>query len=185
MLTSCRSARVMRIQVVSHRGQQRQELYLQMMLWLVQLVDQIVPTLALSMGATKHMLDSQAVWGWLQKWYWGKMSAIDVQKEALNNHSDYQRMLNIIPPNENHMPSSMQQFAQLGTRGAHPGNVNKELKHWLGEPTMPKAMTVAVPLATQKPKTGEPMTKDVQFPILLPHEMISHVYHNHQTLFSS
>ena len=136
-------------------------------------------------GATKHMLDSQAVWGWLQKWSWGKMSAIDVQKEALNNHSDYQRMLNRIPLSEDHMPSSMQQLAQLGTWGAHPGNVNRELKHWLGEPTMPKAKMVTVPLAIQKPKTGEPMTKDVQFPILLPHEMISHVYHNHPTLFSS
>ena len=72
----------------------------------------------------------------------------------------------------------------MGTWGAHPGNANRELKHWFGEPAMPKAKMVTVPLANQKPKTGEPMTTYVQFPILLPHEMTSHVYHNHPTFFS-
>lgn len=133
----------------------------------------------------KQILDSKAVWSWLQKWSWGKMSSIEVQKEALNNHNDYQRMLNRIPLNEDWMPSSIQQLAQLGNWGAHTGNINRELKHWFGEPTIPKAKMVTVPLATQKPSTGETMTKDNQFQILLPHEIISHVYHNHPTLFSS
>ena len=44
---------------------------------------------------------------------------------------------------------------------------------------------VTVPIVFTKPKTGEAMTKDVQFPILCPHEVISLVYHNHPDLFSS
>ena len=130
-------------------------------------------------------LDSQAAWNWLQKWSWGKMSSIEVQQEAFNNYNDYQRMLYKVPLNDGWIPRSIQQLAQLGTWGGNPGNINRELKHWLGEPTFPKPMMVTVPMVTPKPKTGEAMTKDVQFPILLPHEIISHVYHNHPTLFSS
>lgn len=113
------------------------------------------------------------------------MSSIEVQQEAFNNYNDYQRMLYKIPLNDGWIPRSIQQLAQLGTWGGNPGNINRELKHWLGEPTFPKPMMVTVPMVTPKPKTGEAMTKDVQFPILLPHEIISHVYHNHPTLFSS
>ena len=113
------------------------------------------------------------------------MSSIEVQQEALNNYNDYIRMLYKIHLNDGWIPRSIQHLAQLGTWGGNPGNINRELKHWLGEPTFPKPMMITVPLLTPKPKTGTAMTKDVQFPILLPHEIISHVYHNHPTLFSS
>ena len=113
------------------------------------------------------------------------MSSIEVQQEAFNNYNDYQRMLYKVPLNEGWIPRSIQQLAQLGTWGGNPGNINRELKHLLGEPTFPKPMMVTVPMVTPKPKTCEAITKDVQFPILLPHEVISHVYHNHPTLFSS
>ena len=89
-----------------------------------------------------------------------------------------------MPLNDGWIPRSIQ-LAQLGTWGGDTGNINRELKHWLGEPTFPKPMMVTVPRVTPKPKTGEAITKDVQFPIRLPHEVFSHVYHNHPTLFSS
>ena len=130
-------------------------------------------------------LDSQAAWNWLQRWSWGKMSSIAVQQEAYNNYMDYQRMLYKIPLNDGWIPRSIHDLAQLGTWGGNPGNINRELKHWLGEPTLPKPMFITVPMITPKPKTGEAITKDVQFPILCPHEVISHVYHNHPDLFSS
>ena len=113
------------------------------------------------------------------------MSSIEVQQEALNTISDYQRMLYKVPLNDGWIPRSIQQLAQLGTWGGNPGNINRKLKHLLGEPTFPKPMIVTVPMVTPKQKTGEAMTKDVQFQILRPHEIISHVYHNHPTLFSS
>ena len=130
-------------------------------------------------------LDSQSAWNWLQRWSWGKMSSIAVQQEAFNNYMDYQRMLYKIHLNDGWIPRSIHDFAQLGTWGDNPGNINRELKHWIGEPTFPKPMIVTVPMVTPKPKTGEAITKDVACPILLPHEVISHVYHNHPTLFSS
>ena len=130
-------------------------------------------------------LDSQAAWNWLQRWSWGKMSSIAMQQEAFNNYTDYQRMLYKVPLNDGWIPRSIHDLAQLGTWGGNPGNINRELKHWLGEPTLPKPMVITVPMITPKPKTGEAMTKDVQFHILLPHEVISHVYHNHPDLFSS
>ena len=113
------------------------------------------------------------------------MSSIAVQQEAFNNYMDYQRMLYNVPLNDGWIPRSIHDLAQLGTWGGNPGNINRELKHWLGEPTLPKPMVVTVPMITPKPKTGEDITKDVQFPILCPHEVISHVYHNHPDLFSS
>ena len=94
-------------------------------------------------------------------------------------------MLYKVPLNDGWIPRTIQQLVQLGTWGANPGNINKELKHWLGAPTFPKPMMVTVPMATPKPKTGDAMTKEVQFPILLPREIISHVYHSHPALFSS
>ena len=119
------------------------------------------------------VLDSHAAWNWLQKWSWGKMSSIEVQQEAFNNYKDYQRMLYKIGLNEGWIPSSLKELSQLGTWGGNTGNINRELKHLLGEPTFPKPMMVTVPMVTPKPKTGEAITKDVQFPILLPHEIIS------------
>ena len=65
------------------------------------------------------------------------MNSIDVQKETFNNYIDYQSMLHSIPLSDGHMPCAIQQLAQLGTWGAHSGNINRELKHWLGEPTLP------------------------------------------------
>ena len=135
-------------------------------------------------GANRPTLDSESVFHWLQKWSWGKMSSIEVQKEALRSHNDNQRTLHSIPVNEDYMPTSIHTLAQLGNWGAQPGNVNRDLKLWLGEPTIPTAKMVTVPLAVQKPATGESMTKDIKFPILLPHEIISHVYHTQPTLFS-
>ena len=113
------------------------------------------------------------------------MSSIEVQQEAMNSHNDYQRMLFKIPLSDGWIPRSIQYLAQLGTWGANPGNINRELKHWLGEPTFPKPLMITVPLVTPKPKTGEPMAQEVSFPVLSPHEIISHVWSNHPTLFSS
>ena len=78
-------------------------------------------------------LDSQAAWNWLQRWSWGKMSSIAVQQKAFNNYMDYQRMLYKVPLNDGWIPRSIQDLAQLGTWGGNPGNINRELKHWLGE----------------------------------------------------
>ena len=83
-------------------------------------------------------LDSQAAWNWLQKWSWGKMSSIAVQQEAFNNYMDYQRMLYKVPLNDDRIPRTIHDLARLGTWGDNPGNINRELKHWLGEPTLPK-----------------------------------------------
>ena len=130
-------------------------------------------------------LDSQAAWNWLQKLSWGKMSSIAVQQEAFNNYMDYQRMLYKVHLNDGWIPRSIQHLAQLGTWGANPSNINRELKHWLGEQTFPKPLMITAPLVTPKPKTGEPMAQEVSFPVLLPHEVISHVWSNHPTLFSS
>ena len=113
------------------------------------------------------------------------MSSIELQKEAHNNRVDYQRMLWKMHLSEGRMPRSIMELAKLGTWGEHPGNINRELKHWLGEPTLPKPMVITVPMITPKQKTGEAMTKDVQFHILCPHEVISHVYNNHPDLLSS
>ena len=42
-----------------------------------------------------------------------------------------------------------------------------------------------VPMAIPKTKDATAKTKDAQCPILLPHEVGSHVHHHHATWFSS
>ena len=110
-------------------------------------------------GSSRPTLDSEAVFNWLQKWSWGKLSSIQVQQEALFNHSDYMRMLNNIPLSEDYMSNSLHLLAQFGNRGNHSGNVNRELKNWLGEPTVPTAKFVRVPLAHQTPGICESVEK--------------------------
>ena len=78
-----------------------------------------------------------------------------MQTEALNDYTDDPRMLHSIPLSDGLMPSAIQQLAQLGTWGQHTVNVDKKLKHLLGEPTLPKPMMATVPMATPKPTTGE------------------------------
>ena len=39
----------------------------------------------------RPLIDSASVFSWLQKWSWGKMGSIEVQKEAHNSHNDYQK----------------------------------------------------------------------------------------------
>ena len=97
-------------------------------------------------------LDSRAAWHWLQKWSCGKMSSIEVQNEAHNNYFDYQRMLQSITLNDGWMSRAIHQLAQLGTRGEHNGNINRELKHWLGEPALPQAMMATVTMVIPKTK---------------------------------
>ena len=53
------------------------------------------------------------------------------------------------------------------------------LEHLLGEPILPKPMMTTVTIVIPKPNTGEAPSRDVMLPILLPHEVLSHVCHNH------
>ena len=98
-------------------------------------------------GAAK--LDSRAAWHWIQKWSWCQMSSIEVQKEAYNNYSHYQKMLHSIPLNDGWMPPAIRLLAQLGAWGEHSGSITRELKHWLGEPILPKAMMATVPMVSE------------------------------------
>ena len=59
-----------------------------------------------SADSARPTLDSESVFNWLQKWALGTMSSIEVQKEALRSHNDYQRMLTCIPLHEDYMPRS-------------------------------------------------------------------------------
>ena len=60
-------------------------------------------------GRRKNNCDGAATFGsraarhWLQKWSWGQMGSIEVQKAAYNNYCDYQRMLHSIPLNDGWM----------------------------------------------------------------------------------
>ena len=128
-------------------------------------------------------LDSEAIFHWPRKWSWGKISAAEVQREALRSHNDFQRTLSSIPLSEDFMPKSLMRVAQLGHWGTHPGNVHRELKYWLGETTIPAAHVITVPMAITKPTCGAETSVDVDFPILFPHEILAHVYRNQPALF--
>ena len=100
-------------------------------------------------------LDCGSLFHWLQKWSWGKISSAEVQREALRSHNDFQRTLGRIPLSEDYMPNSLLKVAQLGHWEIHPGNVNRDLKHWLGESVIPDAHVTTVPMASTKLTSAE------------------------------
>ena len=113
------------------------------------------------------------------------MSSIEVQNETFNNHINYKMMLRSKQFNDGLMQWTILHVAQLGNRGTHGGNANRELKHRLGGRMLPKPMMATVFMVIPKPATGEAMSKDVMLPILFRHETILHVRHNHLTWLSS
>ena len=94
-------------------------------------------------------------------------------------------MLHNIHVSDVWMSRAIHEFAKLGTWGEHTGNINRELKHWLGEPTLPKAMMVTVPTVIPKGPDVNATTKGVQSPILFAHQVVSHVYQHHPAWFNS
>ena len=91
----------------------------------------------------------------IERWCWGFCSAVDVQKLSHKSFLDMRAVLQKTGMSDDHIPSSLKALASLGTWGRHPGNVNKELKSLLGEPSYPPPRSFPLRVKVSKPRASQ------------------------------
>ena len=63
------------------------------------------------------------------------------------------------------------------------GNIHRDLMKCLGNPSIPQPCIVQVPMVLSKPGTSMAQQGNVEFPIMLPHEMLAYYYNQHNSTF--
>ena len=101
----------------------------------------------------------------------------------LQAHMDQQELLKRVGMNTDFACGNLRDLGGLGTSGRHKNNVRKELVHLLGETDMPEPLCEFVPMQVLKTDSGVPGMQRVEFPVLLPHEVFAHLYHQHPCRF--
>ena len=81
----------------------------------------------------------------MQDWAWGFSSAAYVQRVAECAISDIGSILSVVASSrDNLVPEDLRRLAGLGTHGRWPNACSRDLKAWLGRPSMPDPMFVNV-----------------------------------------
>ena len=124
----------------------------------------------------------------VKQWAWGFCSAAKLQETAHAAWVDEQRLLKkyvTFAEGELIGSTTLRLFASLGSWGVHPNNVLRDLKEVLGEPTL-LPPPVYLPLHTKitKPQRGKVPVVVMEHPVLLPHEIFSHLYRNDKRKFA-
>ena len=119
--------------------------------------------------------DSKTAFNVVKEWTTGGKSARKVQAEARHAYDDVVETLRKCGKSPDYAPQSLKALSQLGTWGKFPGNINRELKTWLGASDEPSPYMQLVWMNISKPRKllGKakrlPKMQQVLFPILLPH----------------
>ena len=124
---------------------------------------------------SKFHMDSEFAFHQLKDWSWGKVSASDVQKNCMYQLHDQEAVLKSVGVSPDHCLSSLRFLSGLGSSGRHPSNIRQQLVTLLGEPSCPHPFVSRVELTVLKPRGGEE-TSPTEFPVLLPHELFSHIF---------
>ena len=88
---------------------------------------------------------------------------------------DQEAVLKSVGVSPDHCLSSLRSLSGLGSSGRHPSNIRQQLVTLLGEPSCPHPFVSRVELTVLKPRGGEE-TSPTEFPVLLPHELFSHIF---------
>ena len=130
-------------------------------------------------------LDSEFAEELVAKWTKGEISATKVQHDALKVYNDFQAALTKAGVSMHYIPNSLKALAHLGSKGKLSGNINTELKAWLGEPDVPPPQMFFVPVKTLKARKSLGVALQyVKLPFLLPHILFAHLFHNMRDEFN-
>ena len=137
-------------------------------------------------GRFDSKLGRQLVKGWA----WGRKSAVEVQRTSSLAYADEVDLCKRVGKPEGHCSNMLKSLASLGTSGDNPGNANKELKSYLGEPNIPKADLFDIHTRVLKPRRGlrsraaSYIVQTIALPFLLPHILFHDLYSNHTAEFA-
>ena len=134
-------------------------------------------------AATAKKIDSQMVFYLVCKWAWGFYSAIQVQSLAMKAYDDMRALVEKLGRSIDEIPSSLKDVAELGSRGRWTGNIQTELKLWLGEPSCPPPTSVPIAVKVSKPRNRTKTKQTVPCDFMLPHILFSHLFANDRQAF--
>ena len=130
--------------------------------------------------------DSKLAAELVRRWAWGEASAREVQRLAAMSHKDQLQVLTAAGAAREHASRSLEALAALANHGEQPGNANRDLQAWLGEPDTPAPTFAAISCKVQKPRLRTAVIRRIPMPFLLPHIMMSFfIIHDRQTLWRS
>ena len=104
--------------------------------------------------------------------------------EVVEAHTDIVKTLGSVGKAGQFAPASLRSLASLGDWGRHVGNIAVELTRWLGEPSLPPPSVFRIPLIIKKPRSGLPIFQNQDFPMMLPHVTLTHMFNNHRDKFN-
>ena len=107
----------------------------------------------------------------LQKWAWGQYTGAEVQRIAMFAVDDILAFVKASGAHVSNVKSDIQALAGLGTRGRHPGNINRELIAWLSSYPKANAFKTKIEAKILKPKKGRGSIARILMTFLLPHEL--------------
>ena len=90
-----------------------------------------------AVAVVQQLVQSELAKHILQKWAWGQYSGAEVQRIAMFALNDMLAFVDATGAHVSNVKSDIHALAGLGTRGRHPGNINRELIAWLS--SYPKA----------------------------------------------
>ena len=141
---------------------------------------------AIHLPTSAHAFDSAIAFELVKGWAWGSHSATDVQRLAHLVHTDFSSVLaKALHIPTGWIPESITKLAKLGSWGKHPGNIHRDLKILLGDPSVPEAHCVRVPINVCKAQEGTENIVTAPLPVLLPHELFANLYNERRELFES
>ena len=82
-----------------------------------------------------------------------------------------------------HIPDSLRAIAALGNWGRSPGNVQRDLLRYLGDPSPPKPLQVDTPVRIVKP-SRLPRVANVETSFLLPHVEFAYLFARERRVFN-
>lgn len=127
--------------------------------------------------------DSLTAHSLVKEWSIGRISAVRVQKCASDAWTDIKAVLRKKNLSEDLGPKSLKALAGLGKNGQYKGNINAELKTWLGESDFPPPHTESIWMKVCKPRKHTRPVQKVLFPIVLPHILFAFLFASHPAAF--
>lgn len=127
--------------------------------------------------------ESELAFELVQRWCWGGCSAAEVQRLSQKSYTDQVSLLKKFGIPKEHISSSLRSLAALGASGKYSGNICPELKRFLGEPSYPKPIMFKLNMAIRKPRKLSSKLQEVDFPLMAPHLVVSHLFNNHKKAF--
>lgn len=119
----------------------------------------------------------------IQEWGWGHLSAPALQASADIAHQDQRSLLEMLGINVEYADATLRHLSTLGASGRHKQNIERDLKTYLGQPSVPKPFHANIHVKIQKPRPGQSQISSEQVAFLLPHQYFHYLYHKRRALF--